>query len=452
MQANVEQLRRCLLEIMGLNDKAWESLFNKYHILAEIEQTGQFIISASQIKEFREPRLMTKFDHKENLPAIFATNNLSVLPITRGDYIISSFSAYKKLDEPNDDVRRISIPAHIQSLMPQFLVSEAIALNCANACGILNDFLEDDEFFPTVSGRMSSGKFGFDIDTAFGKKHVMVNNAQIEIDAAYEGKRYLSLFEAKRDVSEDFLVRQLYYPFRVWSSRVTKKVKSVFLIFSNGVFNLYEYQFEDPQHYNSLRLVKQKNYVIATEIRLYDIENLLMTVPWVEEPTVSFPQADKMSRIVNLIELLYEKPMTKRDITSLYAFEGRQTNYYTDAGRYLGLIEKGRDDDGSVIFRLTDLGRHIMGLEYKERQLALVTQILKHRVFRETLKLYLQCGDMPDKQKVIQIMKSTNPYRVEADSTYLRRSSTVICWVNWILGTIDEQPFAHTERETRKHK
>ena len=234
MQANVEQLRRCLSEIMGLNDKAWESLFNKYHILAEIEQTGQFIISASQIKEFREPRLMTKFDHKENLPAIFATNNLSVLPITRGDYIISSFSAYKKLDEPNDDVRRISIPAHIQSLMPQFLVSEAIALNCANACGILNDFLEDDEFFPTVSGRMSSGKFGFDIDTAFGKKHVMVNNAQIEIDAAYEGKRYLSLFEAKRDVSEDFLVRQLYYPFRVWSSRVTKKVKSVFLIFSNN--------------------------------------------------------------------------------------------------------------------------------------------------------------------------------------------------------------------------
>lgn len=49
---------------MGLNDTAWESLFDKYHILTEIEQNGQFIISANQIKEFREPRLMTKFDHK----------------------------------------------------------------------------------------------------------------------------------------------------------------------------------------------------------------------------------------------------------------------------------------------------------------------------------------------------------------------------------------------------
>lgn len=423
---------------MGLNDTAWENLFDKYHIFAEIERNGQFIISANQIKEFREPRLMTKFDHKINLPNIFATNNLSILPITRGDYVISSFSAYKEFDEPSQDIQRISIPAHIQSLMPQFLVSEAIALNCANACGILNDFLEDDELVPTVSGRMSSGSFEFGINTALGTKNITVSNSQIEIDAAYEGIHYLSLFEAKRDLSDDFLVRQLYYPFRVWSERVTKKVKPVFLIFSNGMFNLYQYQFEDPQNYNSLRLVKQKNYVIATEICLADIENLLRTVPLIHEPDISFPQADRMSRIVNLIELLNEKSMTKQDITSEYAFDERQTNYYTDAGRYLGLIDKAHDEDGNILFQLSACGHRIMGLEYKERQLALVTQILMHKVFNETLKLHLQCGEMPDKQTIIQIMKRSNLYRVEADSTYLRRSSTIVGWVNWILGIIEE--------------
>ena len=51
------------------------------------------------------------------------------------------------------------------------------------------------------------------------------------------------------------------------------------------MFNLYQYQFDDPQNYNSLRLVKQKNYVIATEICLSDIENLLTTVPLVTENT-----------------------------------------------------------------------------------------------------------------------------------------------------------------------
>ena len=134
MQASVEPSRRCLSGIMGLNDTAWENLFDKYHILAEIERNGQFTISANQIKEFREPRLMTKFDHKVNLPTIFAENQLAILPVTRGDYVISSFSAYKEFEQPSTDVQRISIPAHIQSLMPQFLVSEAIALNCANAC------------------------------------------------------------------------------------------------------------------------------------------------------------------------------------------------------------------------------------------------------------------------------------------------------------------------------
>ena len=438
MQVNAEQLRRCLFAIMGLNDTAWENLFDKYHILSEIERDGQFIISANQIKEFREPRLMTKFDHKVNLPAIFAANNLSILPITRGDYIISSFSAYKEFDEPSTEVQKISIPAHIQSLMPQFLVSEAIALNCANACGILNDFLEDDELVPTVSGRMSSGGFRFNIDTAFGTKCITVNNSQIEIDAAYEGVHYLSLFEAKRDLSDDFLIRQLYYPFRVWSGRVTKTVKPVFLIFSNGVFNLYQYQFDNPQNYNSLHLVKQKNYVIATEIGLTDIDNLLRTVPLVNEPDISFPQADRMSRIVNLIELLNEKPMSKQDITSEYAFDERQTNYYTDAGRYLGLIDKIRDSDGIILFQLSALGRRVMELEYKERQLAIVSQILAHKVFNETLRLHLECGEMPDKQTIVQIMKRSNLYHVEAESTYLRRSSTVIGWINWILGLIEE--------------
>ena len=423
---------------MGVNDTAWQILFDKYDILGNIERNGQFIISSNQIKEFREPRLMTKLDHKINLPTIFADNRLAILPISRGDYVISSFSAYKEFEPPVNDVQRVSIPAHIQSLMPQFLVSEAIALNCANACGILSDFLEDEALVPTVSGRMSSGNFGFYIETDSGVKRIDVANSQIEIDAAYEGINCLSLFEAKRDLSDDFLVRQLYYPFRVWKERVTKPVKPVFLVFSNGMFNLYQYEFDDPQNYNSLRLVKQKNYVIATEISLSDIENLLITVPFVAEPKISFPQADRMSRIVNLIELLNEKPMTKQDITSKYAFDERQTNYYTDAGRYLGLIEKGHDENGNILFQLSTRGRHILGLEYKERQLAIVTQILAHKVFNETLKLHLQYGEMPDKQTIIRIMKEANLYNIEADSTYLRRSSTVVGWINWILGIVEE--------------
>lgn len=423
---------------MGLNDRAWEQLFDKYHILDEISSNGSFTISADQIKEFREPRLMTKFDHKVNLPQVFADNDLAILPITRGDYMISTFSAYKEFETPSGEIQRVSIPAYIQSLMPQFLVSEAISLNCAYACGILNDFLEDEDIISTVSGRMGSGDFDFDIHTSFGEKRLIVSNSQIEIDAAYEGIQYLSLFEAKRDLSDDFLVRQLYYPFRVWSDRVTKPIKPVFLIFSNGIFYLYQYQFEIPGNYNSLRLIKQKNYILETEIVLSDIENLLYTVRLTQEPDIPFPQANSMERIINLIELLNTNSMTKDDITSEYAFDSRQTNYYTDAGRYLGLIDKERDSEGNIVFRLSPKGRNIMSLSYKDRQLAIATQILQHQAFRETLKLHLRCGEMPDAGTIVQIMKAAGLYHVDSDSTYYRRSSTIIGWVNWILGLIEE--------------
>lgn len=201
---------------------------------------------------------------------------------------------------------------------------------------------------------------------------------------------------------------------------------------------MYQYQFDDPNKYNSLRLIKQKNYVIATEIGLADIESLMMTVSKVREPEISFPQANSMARIINLIELLHEKPMTKQDITTEYAFDERQTNYYTDAGRYLELINKGHDEENNIVFQLSEKGRYIMGLEYKERQLAIVSQILMHGVFHEVLKLHLQYGEMPDTNTIVQIMKNSNLYNVRADSTFVRRSSTVIGWINWILSIIEE--------------
>ena len=423
---------------MGKNDKAWERLFEKYNILENIKNDGQFIISANTIKEFREPRLMTKFDHKVNLPEIFKKNSLAILPITRGDYIISSFSAYKEFENVSSDTLRVTIPTHLQSLFPKFILSESIALNCANACGILKDFLEDDDIVPTVNGRMSSGIFDFNITTNKGSLPLTVNNSQIEIDAAYEGINYLSLFEAKKYLSDDFLIRQLYYPFRTWKSRVTKPIKTIFLIFSNGTFYLYQYQFDDVNNYNSLCLVKQKNYTISQEITLHDIEDVIKSTSIEPEPAIAFPQANSMLRIINLMELLSEKSLSKQDITNEYAFDERQTNYYTDAGRYLGLIDKVREQSGKIVFSLTNLGVHIMGLEYRERQLAIVRQILNHKAFNETLKMHLRCGEMPDCQTVMKIMKDSNLYKVGSDSTFARRSSTVMRWIEWILNIIEE--------------
>lgn len=77
-----------------------------------------------------------------------------------------------------------------------------------------------------------------------------------------------------------------------------------------------------------------------------------------------------------------------------------------------------------------------MELGYRERQLAVITQILKHRAFRQTLKVCLRCGEMPDARTVVGIMKESNLYQVKSDSTFFRRSSTIVGWVRWILSIV----------------
>ena len=425
---------------MGKNDDAWEKLFAEHEILSHVEHDGFFRISAAQIKKFREPRLMTKFDHKVNLPKIFSSNELSILPVTRGDYLISHFEAWKNFEPTDSPVIQATLPEHLQSLDAKNIFSEAIALNCAFASGIIAHFTGDENLLPTASGRMSSGTFDFKVnDTRKNFTHaVHVSNSQIEIDAAFEGINFLTLIEAKLDLSDDFLIRQLYYPYRTWQNKISKPIKPVFLVYSNGIFYLREYAFTEPKNYNSLVLVRQKKYSVeSTKITLSDIQEILRTATPEAEPTVPFPQADKFERVINICELLNEKSLTRDEVTATYAFDARQTNYYTDAARYLGLLKKSKLNK-AVAYELSDLGRKIFARGFKDRQLSFCKRILSHKVFTDTLKLYFDRGTMPSTAEIISLMKGANLYNVAGDSTFERRTSTVKGWLNWIVGLIDD--------------
>jgi hypothetical protein len=383
---------------------------------------------------------MAKFDHTINLPKIFADNRLAILPITRGDYVISHFDAYHKFEADNTPIIRVSLPTYIQSLDSSNIPSEAIALNYAVAAGIVAEFLQDEDIVSTVSGRMSSGTFSFNIANLKTSTpcSVQVINSQIEIDAAYEGVSGLALFEAKCDLSEDFLVRQIYYPFRVWQSRVTKTVRQIFLVYSNGIYRLYEYAFQDMNNYNSLVLVSQKNYSIEDiAIEVTDIQSILRKTRTEQEPKIPFPQADSFERVINICELLNEQELSRNDVTEQYAFDARQTNYYTDAARYLGLLEK-KKDGLTPLYSLSNKGKRILNLGFKQRQLAYCNCILSHKAFSDTLRKYLESGNMPSTGDIVGIMKQANLYNVGSDSTFERRSSTIKGWLNWIICLINE--------------
>lgn len=428
------------------NEIAWEKLFYEYKILEQIAENGKFVISANQIKEVREPRLMTKFDHHINLPEIFDKNKLAILPITRGEYVIGHFDIYHSFEKESVDITRVQLPAYVQSLNIDNITSEAIALNAAVASGIIAEFLEEEpgSLFSTVSGRMGSGSFSFHVNhIAKGQPSYCINvdRSQVEIDAAYEGINYLSLFEAKRDLADDFLVRQLYYPFRLWKDRVSKEVKTVFLIYSNGIYRVMEYAFDDVNNYNSLRLVKQKRYSIEdTTITMEDILSVLdQTDPVLEPDNIPFPQANSFERVINLCELIKSsnEELTKDKVTENYAFDERQSNYYTDAARYLGLIERSYNEKREPVYTLTSKGLKILSFDFKHRQLEFCKCILQHTVFAKALTRYLKTGVMLTKPDVVQLMKEAKIKRIN-ENTMDRRSSSVIGWINWIVSLNNE--------------
>lgn len=421
------------------NDLAWQLLFKKYKIVENIHDKGLHEIRSSAINKYREARLMTKFDYKSQLPKIFVENNLSILPVSRGSYIISNFETFKDFSDDPVEVQKIDFPSYIESIDYNNITSEATALNCAYVSGIIQDFTKDEELKPTVSGRMGSSNFKFNIDSKNGLLNISVRNSQIEIDGGYEGVSSLNLIEAKNSISKDFLIRQVFYPYKLWQNKVDKKVRSMFLTYTNGVFHFREYDFEDPDHYNSLFLIREKKYILRDgAINLELVQGILNTITIIDEPMLPFPQADSFERVINLCELLnINSSLTREEVTIKYDFDVRQTNYYSDAGRYLGLIEKGIKDR-QVIYFLTDLGRMIFQMTIIERQKKFMELILSHIVFNQALKLYFDKSEAPNRKEIVEIMRDARLHKIHSETTFKRRSSTILSWINWVLSQIEE--------------
>jgi hypothetical protein len=300
---------------------------------------------------------------------------------------------------------------------------------------MIDDFI-GEETLPTVSGRMSSSTFSFNIRNSISGKGfpVEVKSSQIEIDGGYEGESKLILFEVKNSVPHDFLIRQLYYPYRLWESKITKKVVPIFMTYSNDIFSFFRYEFENPYEYNSLYLAEQKHYIIAPEkITLTDIIDLLNKTKIIPEPMVSYPQANSFERVINLLEMLTQEDLTRDNVTHTFDVEPRQTNYYTSAGMYLGLVRKKREGT-TVTYMLTDEGKRIMALPHKQKNLQIAQKIIRNPSFNKVLRIYLDKAHPPEIVEIVEIMKSYNVYGVGKESTFFRRASTVIRWIEWILG------------------
>lgn len=422
---------------LSVND-AWRALIDKYNILEEIRSNGCYHIKASQIKQFKEPRLMVKWDSSNSLPQILQSNKINILPDSRSSYVVSDFLLYQEIPELDEHVTHmdhVELPDY-ESINIHNISSEANAINVLLLTGILDDFLNTNENVATFNGRMGTGEFDFVVDTVRNvKQKVCVKNAQCEIDGGFENNESIVIMEAKNVVHEDFHIRQLYYPYRLWKTKVHKPIRLVFSVYSNMIYRLFEYRFNILEDYSSIELVQMKNYSLQdTTITLDDLltvrENTIVTTDDnMDKTDVPFIQANSMERIISLLEHLYGNPMTSQQIAKLMEFELRQADYYYNAGKYLGLFEKISEDKQKVVI-LTALGNKVFKLNYKERQLKLVELILEHQIFYDFFSVVIETGDMPNKSEIENKMRTLH---VCDEGQIVRRASSVYGWLKWMF-------------------
>ncbi|NSN12543.1 hypothetical protein HRE20_14910, partial [Enterococcus faecalis] len=196
----------------GKNDLAWEKLFYKYNILDEIDRNEIFSINSKQINEFREARLMTKFDHSNQLPEIFSKNRITILPDSRGNYILGKFKMFEELKYKNIKPIPMKIPNFIRSLDISKITSESSALNIAHMSSMI-DYVMPTKYNEPHSllsfiGRMSRSSLHYTFFNIYNNiLEFAVNNAQIEIYGSYENLNSILIVEAKHKIPFDFTIR-----------------------------------------------------------------------------------------------------------------------------------------------------------------------------------------------------------------------------------------------------
>lgn len=435
-----------MADSMTMLDKAWEEILAKYPIEKKTSQGGLYEIQAKDIKAFREPRLMTKFDTSKSVASPLKELGLDVLPVSRHSYVLGKFNLYEEFpDVTNLKPNSITLP-ELETLRLENLTSESNAINALLATHTLENFLNEEEqgLLETFNGRMGTGDFSFDIDVSCcaAKQTINVSKAQIEIDGGFESQRSVCIMEAKNIRHDDFNVRQLYFPYRKYRAMVQKPIRLVFSQYTNLTYYLYEYKFAEPNSFSSIRLSNMRAYTFEDcQISKKDIVDVWRNTPVVTDDNqdkqlgkkIPFIQADRFDRVISLAERLSsaeDNTLTTEQVTEHMGLVTRQATYYPAAGEYLGLFNRSNNATS-----LTDTARQILSMNYKERQLAYVSLILQHQVFHDLFGCIVNSGKFPDKAYVEREMVRLNV--CNKGSTARRRATSVLAWLKWIFALID---------------
>jgi len=413
---------------MTIKQVSWERLIKTKGLDLSKEVN---LITAEEIKKItkQEPRIMAKFDSSEELPVSFKKHGVFILPLKNKEYALIKGVGFHELEKIK------SKPKIFKSRLPFELVSHARGISemqhidYAYNSGLVEEFADRGNLYLTIRGRKYSPAFKFRVD---GSPILKAESVQVEVDAGFEGKRDIVVLEGKINTPIDFIIRQLYYPFRFWHSIVPeKKVLPLFFTFDSTkkLYNFWEYQFRDINDYESITLVRNATFRIEANtestFKMEDFADLKEK----RKLRIIIPQADDIKKISELPFRVSEGMNDASQIANYFEFDPRQSSYYREATEALGLVEL-KDHK----YYLSDIGRAFIKLPAQERNELLARLMFELPVMHEILmELLIKPSKQINKDEIIKIIESHSHL---TGSTLQRRAQTILAWFKWIQNSV----------------
>ena len=249
-------------------DRGWRAIFDTYKIGDHNFDTAPFQITAQQIKDAckhflhsseKEPYALCKQTTRDMRPFVFRQNNLFMLPIKNGVYIINRGEGYVDIPPITAAVTNYSSTLDF-SLCTASAGNSAIQhLDYAYAVSMIHDFIGDPSLVLTIRGRKYTPIFSFHV----GNFEIAVKGVQTEVDSGYEGREHIVLMKTKNANTTNTIIRQLYYPYRQWKIHTQKEVSVVFFERkASAEYHFWEFVFTETGDYNSIILKRSARYKI----------------------------------------------------------------------------------------------------------------------------------------------------------------------------------------------
>lgn len=254
---------------MSKNNESWQKIYEDLHIFKHDFSREPFYLHAEHIKQCvknfpktsqKEVRVLCKQDSREERPEIFIENDLFILPIKNGEYILCKGEGY--VDIPSIKTKAISYTSKLDFELKSASVgdSEMQHLDFAYASSLIRTFMQDETLVLSIRGRKYTPEFEFNTNLY---QNIKVKSVQTEVDSGFEGREKIVLVEAKNSNTKNVIIRQLYYPLRQWSIHTQKEVSTLFFEKRGNEFLIWEFGFSDYKHYNSIELKRNVKFRIV---------------------------------------------------------------------------------------------------------------------------------------------------------------------------------------------